>query len=178
MFKTCLAFTLSLGIAAHAATYAKLSDALKQLLPAGQKVFKTKFVLTDAQAGAMNAYGKGDFAAGDGFDVYYTKSDKGQVSGVAVEILEILLKWKAYHTWVIGLSPDGKLTGVSVLELTDKYSFPLSGAAFLGQFPGKVPSQMVVGKGMDAIAGASESSKLLSASLQRAAYIATQAKLP
>jgi hypothetical protein len=35
-----------------------------------------------------------------------------------------------------------------------------------------------VGKGMDAISGASESSKLLSASLQRVAYIATQAKLP
>ncbi|MEN9309109.1 MAG: hypothetical protein RL173_3041 [Fibrobacterota bacterium] len=178
MFKNCLAILISLAFAAQAATYTKLSDALKQLLPAGQKAFKTKFVLTEAQADAMNAFGKGDFAEGDDFAVYYTKDDKGQVSGVAVEILEILLKWKAYHTWVIGVTPDGKLTGVAVLELTDKYSFPLSGAAFLKQFPGKVPSQMIVGKGMDAISGASESSKLLSASLQRVAYIATQAKLP
>lgn len=178
MFKNCLAILATLAFAAQAATYAKLSDALKQLLPAGQKVYKTKFVLTDAQADAMNAFGKGDFAEGDPFDVYYTKNDQGQVTGTAVQILEILLKWKAYHTWVIGLPPDGKLTGVSILELTDKYSFPLSGSGFLGQFPGKIPSQMVVGKGMDAIAGASESSKLLPASLRRAAYVATQAKLP
>ncbi len=178
MFKKSLILLASLAFAAQATTYAKLSDALKQLLPAGQKVYKTKFVLTEAQADAMNGFGKGDFAEGDDFDVYYTKNNQGQVTGTAVQILEILLKWKAYHTWVIGLSPNGKLTGVSVLELTDKYSFPLSGAAFLGQFPGKVPAQMIVGKGMDAVSGASESSKLLSASLQRAAYIATQAKLP
>lgn len=178
MLKRILLVSFLLAASIQAATYTKLSEALKQLLPAGHKVYKTKFVLTEAQADAMNAFGKGDFAEDDDFTVYYAKDDKGQVSGVAVEILEILLKWKAYHTWVIGVAPDGKLTGVAVLELTDKYSFPLSGAGFLKQFPGKVPSQMIVGKGMDAIAGASESSKLLSASLQRAAYVATQAKLP
>lgn len=178
MLKRILLVSVLLAASIQAATYTKLSDALKQLLPAGQKAFKTKFVLTEAQADAMNGFGKGDFAEGDDFNVYYTKDDKGQVSGVAVEILEILLKWKAYHTWVIGVAPDGKLTGVAMLELTDKYSFPLAGAAFLKQFPGKLPSQMIVGKGMDAVTGASESSKLLSASLQRVAYIATQAKLP
>lgn len=41
-----------------------------------------------------------------------------------------------------------------------KYSFPLSGAGFLKQFPGMVPAQVEVGKGLDGIAGASESSKL------------------
>jgi hypothetical protein len=178
MPKRILLVSILLAASIQAATYTKLSDALKQLLPAGQKAFKTKFVLTEAQADAMNGFGKGDFAEGDDFNVYYTKDEQGQVSGIAVEILEILLKWKAYHTWVVGIAPDGKLTGVSVLELTDKYSFPLAGTAFLKQFPGKPPSQMIVGKGMDAVTGATESSKLLSASLQRAAYIATQAKLP
>lgn len=167
-----------MAAALHAATYSTLSASLKQLLPAGQKAFKTKFVATDAQAKALNAFGDGDFLGGDEFDVYYTKDAQGKVSGTAIQLVEMQPKWKSSHTWVIGIGSDGKLTGVSILELTDKYTFPLAQPVFLKQFPGKPAAQIGLGKGMDAVAGASESSALLAASIKRAAYIASQAKLP
>lgn len=171
-------FAFLIATTLQAATYSTLSASLKQLLPAGQKAFKTKFVATEAQAKALNAFGEGDYMEGDEFDVYYTKDAQGKVSGTAVQMVEMLVKWKSSHTWVIGMTPDGKLTGVSILELTDKYTFPMAQANFLKQFPGKPAAQSIVGKGMDAVAGASESSVLLSASIRRAAYIASQAKLP
>lgn len=168
-----------LAVAAlQAATYSTLSTALKQLLPAGHKAFKTKFVATDAQAKALNAFGDGDYLDGDAFDVYYSKDSQGKVSGIAVQLVEVLPKWKSSHSWVIGVTPDGKLSGVAVLELTDKYTFPLGQAAFLKQFPGKPAARIGIGKGMDAASGASESSQLLASSIRRAAYIAAQAKLP
>lgn len=164
--------------ALQAATYATLSSALKQTLPTGHKAFKTKFIATDAQAKALNAFGDGDYLEGDEFDVYYSKDAQGKVSGVAVLLVEMLPKWKSSHTWVVGVSPDGKLSGVAVLELSDKYTFPLGQPNYLKQFPGKAAAQIGVGKGMDAASGASESSQLLASSIRRAAYIATQAKLP
>lgn len=164
--------------ALQAATYSTLSAALKQLLPAGHKAFKTKFVVNDAQAKALNAFGEGDYLEGDAFDVYYSKDPQGKVSGIAVQLVEMLPKWKSSHSWVIGVAPDGKLSGVAVLELTDKYTFPMALPAFLKQFPGKPAAQIGIGKGMDAASGASESSHLLASSIRRAAYIATQAKLP
>lgn len=169
-----LAATASL----HAATYSTLSAALKQLLPAGQKAFKTKFVATEAQAKALNAYGEGDFREGDAFDVYYSKDAQGKVSATAVQLEEYQPKWKSTHTWVVGIGADGKLTGVAVLELTDKYTFPLAQPGFLKQFVGKPAAQIGLGKGMDAVSGASESSQLLAESIHRAAYVASQAKLP
>lgn len=162
----------------QAATYTTLSASLKQLLPAGQKAYKAKFVATEAQAKALNAFGEGDYMEGDEFDVYYTKDAQGKVTCTAVQMVEMLAKWKSSHTWVIGIAADGKLTGVSILELTDKYTFPMAQGNFLKQFPGKAAAQLAVGKGLDAVAGASESSVLLGASIRRAAYIASQAKLP
>lgn len=173
-----LAAAFVMAATLQAATYSTLQASLKQLLPAGQKAFKAKFVATEAQAKALNAFGEGDYMEGDEFDVYYTKDAQGKVSCTAVQLEEMLAKWKSSHTWVIGIAADGKLTGVSILELTDKYTFPLAQANYLKQFPGKPAAQLAVGKGMDAVAGASESAVLLSASIRRAAYIASQAKLP
>jgi hypothetical protein len=178
MFRKIFLVALFAVATLQAATYSNLSGALKQVLPAGQKAYKSKLVITEAQADALNAFGNGDFLEGDEFDVYYTKDDKGQVSGVAVQILEVLTRWKSNHTWVIGLAPDGKVSGLVILELFDKYALPLADAKFQKQFAGKDPAQTAPGKGMDAIAGASESCRLLSSSFKRAAYIASHTTLP
>jgi len=168
---------LGLALGAHAATYGKLSDALKQLLPTGQKAYRTKVVLTKAQADALNAMGDGDFLKDDAVDVYYTKNDKSQVTGTAIEMVEVLKRWKSTHTWAVGLSPTGVLTGVALLELTEKRAFPMAGDAFLKQYAGRRPDQVEIGKGVDAVSGATESCRLLSESVKRAAYIASIANL-
>lgn len=171
---------LSVFLAAtlQATSFSTLPAALKQVLPAGQKTFKAKLVVDAAQAKALNSFGHGDFLEDDEFDVFYTKDASGKVSGVAVHLSEYLVRWKSSHSWVVGLTPDGRLTGVAVVELSDKYAAPLADAAFLKQFAGKTPTQVGYGKGMDAVAGASESCQLLSSSLQRAAWIATHTPTP
>ncbi|HOX53505.1 MAG TPA: FMN-binding protein [Fibrobacteria bacterium] len=178
MMKSVSTICLVLFASLQAATYESLSGALRKVLPSGQKVFKSKLVLDKAQAKILNDFGHGDFLADDAIDVYYTKDDKGQVSGTAVHLVEYLVRWKSTHTWVVGLAPDGKLTGISVVELTDKYAFPLGEAGFLKQFAGKAPPQSLYGKGMDAVSGASASCQLLSSSIQRAVWISKNAKLP
>jgi len=174
--KSCLLLTAFAALAG-ATSYTPLSEALKKALPLGQKTFKTTVVLTKDQAEKLNSYGRGDFLKDDEVDVYYTKDDHNQVTGTAVYLVEMLVRWKARHNWVIGLSPAGAITAVSVVELTDKYSFPLAGDAFLKQFPGKNPAAIEVGNGIDAVSGATESSKLMSASLKRAAYVVSIAGL-
>ena len=168
---------LGLALCAHAATYGKLSDALKQLLPSGQKAFKTKVALTKAQAEALNAMGDGDFLVDDRFDVYYTKNEKSQVTGVAVEMVEVLKRWKSSNTWVVGFTPAGTITGVVLLELTEKRAFPMASPAFLKQYAGRRPEQAGIGKGVDAVSGATESCVLLSESVKRAAYVVSIANL-
>jgi uncharacterized protein with FMN-binding domain len=174
---TPILLALGLALCAHAATYAKLSDALKQLLPAGQKTYRTKVALTKAQAQALNAMGDGDFLEDDQFDVYYTKNDKAQVTGSAVEMVEVLKRWKSRNTWVVGFAPAGTITGVVLLELTEKRAFPMASADFLKQYAGRRPEQAGIGKGVDAVSGATESCVLLSESVKRAAYVVSIANL-
>lgn len=172
-----IAAILSTALAIHAASFTSLSAALKQVLPPGQPAFKTKFVLSKDQAALLNGFGHGDFRADDAIEVYYTKDAQGKVSGTAVKIDEYLVRWKSSHTWVVGFSPDGKLSGISVVELTDKYAFPLAKPDFLKQFSGKDPAHAALGDGMDGISGASESCQLLSSSIRRSWWVATHAGL-
>jgi len=171
---TMLLLPLFVACTVGAATFSTLPGALMQILPTGQKAFKTKFVATMAQANALNAFGDGDFREGDAVDVYYTKDSTGKVSSVAIMLEEYQPKWKSRHNWVIGLGDNGTLRGIGILELTDKYTYPLAQPAWLKQFPGKPAAQIAVGKGMDAIAGASASVQLLQESIHRAAYIASE----
>jgi len=175
--KKLLLLIAGLSLSAGATTYNNLSAALKQVLPAGQKAFKTKVVLTAAQAKTLNGFGDGDFMADDPIDVYYTKDATGKVSGAAIQVMEVLKRWKSYHTWVIGVAPDGKLTGVAMMDLPDHYGQPLAAAGFLKQFPGKPAATLTLGKDFDAVSSATESCRLLTASIKRAAWLATNVPL-
>ncbi|MBK8803299.1 MAG: FMN-binding protein [Fibrobacteres bacterium] len=175
---TRLLVSMLMASTVGAATFSTLPGALKQILPSGQKAFKTKFVATTAQANALNAFGDGDFREGDAYDVYYSKDPDGKITSMAIQLEEYQPKWKSRHNWVIGLGNDGKLSGIGIVELTDKYSYPLAQPEWLKRFSGKPAAQMAFGNGVDAISGASASSQLLIESIHRAAYIASQVKLP
>lgn len=168
-----------LGFAAHAVNYSDLKTGLKAALPEGAQVFKTKVTLTQEQADAMNAFGEADFWKGDSFTLYYTKNAEGKTDTVAVEILEILEKYQAMHTWVIGLKPDGSRTALTVLKLNDHYSFPLAEQRFMDRFPSRSDSQKDREvSSLDVISGATESSMLLRNSVKRVAYLISIAGLP
>lgn len=165
------------GFAAPAVSFDNLSAALRKVLPAGQKVYKTRVELTKAQAAMLNRFGEGDFLDEDPIDIYYTKDAAGNVTGRAVQVLEILKRWKASHTWVIGIGPDGNLTGVAMMSLPDQYGPPMATAGFLKQFSGKPAAQLALGKHFDAISGSTESCHLLACSVRRAAWLVSTTPL-
>ena len=179
MRKTWIAMALAgaLGIASPLAaeTYLSLKDALKLLLPAGQKYFKLDISLTEDQAKTLNTkWDNGGFSKGDPFTLYYAKDESGKVTGMAMEMTEILLKYSASHTWVIGVGPDLRLTGVSMVEITNDHAYGLSSKAFQAQFAGKDPAALRLGKGVDAVSGATDSSQLLIDSAQKVLYLISQ----
>jgi hypothetical protein len=170
---TLLALVASLPLAAN--TYLELKDALKLLLPTGQKYFKQDIALTGAQATVLNTkWDNGGYQAGDPFTMYYTKDAAGKVTGMALVMNELILKWSSSHTWMIGLKPDLTLSGVAMLEITNEHAYGLSGKAFQAQFAGKDLAKIKLGSGVDAVAAATDSCQLLLDSIQKALYLLNQ----
>lgn len=150
-----------------------LGQALKQSLPSGDKVFQTTLKIDAAQAKTLG----GGYRAGETFTVYYTRDGTGAVSGQALELKEILVKYGVLHRWVIGLKP-GKLTGVIVTKLGDAHAYPVADAKFLAQFGGKPLEGLALGAGVDAMTGATDSSQLLVESIGRATHLVGWAVYP
>ena len=178
MIRFVLLFVLCAVLPAFGETYADLKAGLTAGLPPGQKVYKVVQKLTADQAGTVNSRWGGGFQAGDDFTWYYTKDASGKVTGQAVEMTEVLDKYSAYHRWVLGFKPDGTLTALTVLELTNDHTYPMGKASFQKQFAGKDPAKAKLGAGIDAVTGATESCQLLAESLQRAAWLRTQVTFP
>jgi hypothetical protein len=168
-------FALALALPAVANTYMELKDALKLLLPTGQKYFKTDIALTAEQAKVLNTkWGDGGYLKGDPFVLYYTKDAAGKVTGMAMEMTEVLLQFSSSHRWVIGVTPEMKLSGVAMIEITNDHAYSLSGKAFQAQFVGKDPATVKLGKGIDALTGATDSCQLVIDSAQKVLYLIAQ----
>ncbi|MEI8095459.1 MAG: FMN-binding protein [Spirochaetales bacterium] len=168
-----LAVCASLPLAAN--TYLELKDALKLLLPTGQKYFKQDIELTDAQAKVLNTkWDNGGYQAGDPFTMYYTKDASGKVTGVAVVMTEFILRFSSSHTWMIGVKPDLSLSGVAMLEITNEHAYGLSSKAFQAQFTAKNPTTTKLGAGIDAVTGATDSCQLVIDSTQKVLYLISQ----
>ncbi|MDC7222785.1 MAG: FMN-binding protein [Spirochaetales bacterium] len=158
--------------------YDNLKTSLTKVLPAGEQVYKTSLKLTQEQAEQLNEVGGSDFWKGDSFDIYYTKKADGTLDTAAVEIMEILEAYQSIHTWVIGIKADGTRTGLAVRELSDHYSYPLAEENFTSRFPtregqrnGTEPSSI------DTVSGATMSSDLLKASVERVMLVLEMAGL-
>jgi Na+-translocating ferredoxin:NAD+ oxidoreductase RnfG subunit len=160
-------FLGALPLPLPALDFPPLGQALKQSLPAGDKAFQTTLKVDADQAKTLG----GGYRAGETFTVYYTKNASGAVSGRAVELKEILVKYGVLHRWVVGLKADGTLAGVTVTKLGDAHAYPVADAKFQAQFAGKSPQGLALGSGLDAMTGATESCQLLVDSVGRAVRI-------
>jgi hypothetical protein len=147
--------------------FAPLGQALKQALPATDQAYQTTLKIDADQSRQL----AGGFRAGESFTVYYTKNAAGSVTGRAVELKEILVKYGVLHRWVIGLRPDGTLSAVVVTRLGDAHAFPVADKKFQAQFSGKGVAGLALGTTVDAMTGATESSQLLVDSIGRARSI-------
>jgi hypothetical protein len=156
-------------------TYMELKDALKLLLPAGQKYFKIDIALTAEQAKVLNTkWGDSGYVKGDPFALYYSKDASGKVTGYAMEMTEVLVKFSSSHKWVIGVKPDMTLSGVAMIEITNDHAYGLSAKAFQAQFTDKNPATLQLGKGIDAVTGATDSCQLVIDSAQKVLYLISQ----
>lgn len=158
---------VALGLAALPALaldFTPLGQALKEALPTGDQAFQTTVKIDADQAKRLG----GGYRAGESFTVYYTKGPSGAVTGRALELKEVLVKYGVLHRWVIGFRPDGTVSAVVVTRLGDAHAFPVSDKRFLAQFGGKSPAGLQLGSGVDAMTGATESSQLLVDSVVRA----------
>ena len=176
--KKILALFLVLAAAAvpaSANTYMELKEALKLLLPTGQKYFKQDLALTDAQAKVLNTKWDNDgYEPGDPFTLYYTKDSSGKVTGMAMVMNEVILRFTSSHTWMIGVKPDLSLSGVAMLEITNYHAYGLSSKAFQAQFTAKNPATAKLGNGIDAVTGATDSCQLVIDSAQKVLYLIGQ----
>ena len=155
------------ALPAFANSYMELKDAIKLLLPTGQKYFKADIAVTAEQAKVLNTrWTDGGYQAGDPFTLYYTKDASGAVTGMAMEMTEVILKYSSSHRWMIAVKPDKTLFGVAMLEITNDHAYGMSNKAFQAQFTNKNPAAMKLGGGIDAVTGATDSVQLLIDSTQ------------
>jgi len=143
--------------------------ALKAMFPNTDKVVTEAVALTADQIAAVKGlcggkwtlYPSGakteDVAENDTVPFYFgTKG--GKKTGVAVMEMQPG-KWGPVH-YIVALDLEGKVTNMAVMSYIEQRGRPISTRRFLDQFIGKtIKSQLSVGKDVDAISGATISSR-------------------
>ena len=168
-----LIFSLSHAGQVEATTYMGLKDAIKHFLPANATLSKVTKDLSAGQASALKKkYGLKD--TNDFKDtlkpgshtVYVGRSSDGKAK-IYVFVLEQY--WRTcFHKYAVGVTPDGKIKEVTVMDLPCKYQRPIAKKSFLKQFSGKKGSSVQLGKGVDAVSGATASSEATTIVARRA----------
>jgi Na+-translocating ferredoxin:NAD+ oxidoreductase RnfG subunit len=145
-------------------------QALKAVFPDADKYVTESWALTDAQLKAV----KGQL--GDKWTLYQSggvksasedesaaiafqfASKAGKKTGVAVVEVQPG-KWGPVK-YIIAMDLTGKVTGVAVMSYVEQRGKPIATKRFLSQFNGKtVKSPITVGKDIDAVSGATISSR-------------------
>lgn len=142
-------------------SYLSFGDALKSVLPTGQKLFKEEITLDKTQAKYLNKKYESDYRKNEKMTIYFTKDDQENITGYAIVLEDILWEYVAYHKWAIGYKPDGTINGIGIISLTDEYTFEMPDPRFLGQFKDKLPKDIKMPGNVDAMTGATMSSELL-----------------
>ena len=166
-------FALSYAGNAGAMKYMGLKDAIKHFLPEGATLSKVTKDLSAAQASSLSAkYGLKDTAdfkdtlkAGS-HTVYVGRGSDGNAQ---IYIFVLDQYWRTcFHQFAVGVTPDGKIKEVAAMDLPCKYQRPIAKKSFLSQFSGKNGSTARLGKGVDAITGATASSEATTIIARRA----------
>ena len=144
-------------------------QALKQMFADGMKVTPDVRLLTDGQVAAVKEqlggkwtlYQAGSKSAegteNDSVTFFFATKD-GKPTGVA--LIEVQPgKWGPVK-YIVALDKDGKVVNLAVMSYVEQRGRPISTRRFLGQFIGKTgKSPITVGKDVDAVSGATISSR-------------------
>lgn len=146
---------------AGAVEYMGLTDAVKYFISADAKLSKVeKTVPADKLPSIMKQF---DLEKSTDFNdkistgpyTFYVGRDGAGKATAYVLILDQY--WRTcYHKYAVGLTPDGKIKEIAVMELNCKFQYPINKKSFLKQFDGKSTPPRV-GKDVDAVSGATAS---------------------
>ncbi len=153
--------------------------AIKEMLPDTDRVEKTVRTLTEAeiavirgQLGSLTLPAEGGKKTADVLEYTFYFGMKGdKKTGVALFDSEPG-KWGAIN-FIYGLDPEtGKIRNMAVVSLSEKRGRPVALKSFLKQFFGRgKPDPFDIGKGLNAIAGATVSSKTAAFSARKAVVL-------
>ena len=143
--------------------------ALKAMFPNADKVVTEDKALTADQIAAVKGLCGGKwtlYQSGSKTDevtendtvVFYFGTKDGKKTGVALMEMQPG-KWGPVH-YIVALDLAGKVTDMAVMSYVEQRGRPISTKRFLGQFIGKTSkSALSVGKDVDAVSGATISSR-------------------
>lgn len=167
------------------------ANALKAMFPDAEKIVTEEKTLTPDQMAAVKGQ-LGDkwtlYPAGSKTDevkennkiTFYFGTKAGKQTGVA--LMEVQPgKWGPVK-YIIAMDLAGKVTNAAVMSYVEQRGRPISTKRFLGQFTGKTSkSPIQVGKDIDAVSGATISSRASAFAVKKVvvlynvAYLATPA---
>lgn len=76
---------------------------------------------------------------GEDTTVFYSKGANGKANRYAV-VQKGIYKPSCTHTWVVGLTGDGRVDDIRVVEMSCTHAHPTRKPSFLAQFKGKGPA--------------------------------------
>ncbi len=157
---------ISLAATAQAESLLDMKTFLKEELGSSAKLSKETFALSDAQKKEIAKIAE---SGDESFTFYYGKSAEG-----ALEKACTVLSQKGKEgpmTLGACFDPKGVVKSVRVLEHQEERGKPIAEKGFLSQFQGKkVSDAFQVGKDVDAVSGATYSSRSVSEAVRRASY--------
>lgn len=160
-----LAATLLAPVAAPAEELVSFKDAAKRLLVGAKKAAKLDVTPTDAEKAKISAMG---VPADASYSYLVGRDDAGAL--VAAGIVVDQAGKEGPMRIGVALDPaTGKVREAFVMRYEEERGKPVKEASFLGQFKGKGPGDAITaGKDIDAISGASVSSRAVATAVKRA----------
>ena len=158
---TVLALLVSISKPASCVEYMGLKDAVKTFISPSAKLSKVeKTIPADKLAALKKKY---DLETSQDFNekinsgpytIYVGRDAAGKVTAYVL-ILEQY--WRTcYHKYAVGLTPDGRIIEMVIMELNCKFQYPINKKSFLKQFDNK-SKPPTLGKDVDVVSGATMS---------------------
>jgi Na+-translocating ferredoxin:NAD+ oxidoreductase RnfG subunit len=155
-------------------------QALKQMFPDADKITSEVRMLTAQQADSAKARlggkwtlyqagGKADEAREDSIVVFFGLTDGKKTGAALIEIQPG--KWGPVK-YIIAIDPSGEVANLAVMSYAEQRGRPISERRFLGQFVGKnAACPFTVGKDIDAVSGATISSRATAFAVKKAVVL-------
>jgi Na+-translocating ferredoxin:NAD+ oxidoreductase RnfG subunit len=159
-----------LGPALADRTYLKESDAPKVMFPASAGADHRTLELTDDQLAALGK-ALGRKIEAKSYPYLQVKDNRGVVLG-AIFLLDVMGQSQAI-TFAVGIGTDGVLRDLAVLVYRESHGEEITDKRFRKQFAGKrVADPIALGKDIDAITGATISSRSATFAARKALRLA------